>query len=155
MLKHWGIESPLQLAITLCIIALVVITTTGSSGGAPIVFFTYRSLLLCIAILSAIGSRQSESRISRGFLFCVAVLFLLMLASVLRIPGSHFEGFYLWYRYAFFACAFLNLAHYARYQSPRWKGLLLGTIILVGVAYLLPDLVRRHDRVYGFSLING
>ncbi len=27
--------------------------------------------------------------------------------------------------------------------------------MIVGFAYLLPDLVRRQDRIYGFSLING
>jgi O-antigen ligase len=155
MLKKLGIETPLQLAIAVSVIALIVITTFGSSGGAPAIFFTYRTLLLCITVLCGIGSRRSDSRISRAFMLPVAVLFLLMLASVLRIPGSHFEGYYLWYRYAFFTCAFLSLANYARYQSARWKALVLGAAPAVALAYLLPDLVRRHDRVYGFSLING
>src|SRR5947209_5320787 len=101
--------------------ALIVITTLGNSGGAPPVFFTYRTLLLCIAILSAIGSHRSDWKISRVFVGSVAILFLLMLVSVFRIPGSHFEGFYLWYRYAFFACAFLSFAQYVRYQAPKWK----------------------------------
>jgi O-antigen ligase len=155
MLKKLGIDSPLQLAITVCAIGLIVVTTLGTSGGAPSVFFTYRTLLLVIAVLSAIGTRRSDWIISRIFISLVVILFFLMLVSVIRIPGAHFESFYLWYKYAFFACAFLNFANYARYQSPRWKGLLLGTVIIVGLAYLLPDLVRRHDRIYGFSLVNG
>ena len=155
MLQKFGIEGPLQLAITLCIFALIIVTTLGSSGGAPPVFFVYRTLLLCIGILCTIGSRRSDWRISQAFSLLVIVLFLLMLASVLRIPGSHFDGLYLWDRYAFFAFAFLNLANYARYQSARWKALLLGAVIIVGVVYLVPDLIRSHDRVYGFSLVNG
>src|SRR5262249_5977115 len=115
----------------------------------------YRTLLLCIAILTAIGSHDSDWKISRVFISLLALLFFLMLISVLRIPGSHFDGYYLWYRYAFFACAFLNLASYARYQSHRWKGLLLGSVVGVALAYLLPDLIKRHDRIYGFSLVNG
>src|SRR5712691_5152695 len=99
MLKKLGIDGLLQLAITVCVIALIVVTTLGSSGGAPPVFFIYRTLLLCIAILCAIGSRRSDWRISHAFIFLLAILFLLMLASVFRIPGSHFEGFYLWYKY--------------------------------------------------------
>src|SRR5438477_8224303 len=155
MLKKLGIEGPLQLAITVCVVGLIVITTMGNSGGAPPVFFIYRTLLLCIAVLSAIGSRRSDWKISPVLLSLVAVLFVLMLVSVLKIPGSHFEGFYLWYRYAFFAVAFLNFAHYSRYQSPRWKALLLGTVVVVVLAYLLPDLLRRQNRIFGFSLVNG
>jgi putative inorganic carbon (HCO3(-)) transporter len=155
MLQKLGIDSPLQLAITVCVIGLVIITTLGSSGGAPPIFFLYRTLLLGIGILCAIGCRRSDWRIAPTFIVLITTLLLLMLASVLGIPGSHFEGFYLWYRYAFFAFAFINLANYARYQSARWKALLLGTVVMVGAAYLVPDLITRHDRVYGFSLING
>jgi O-antigen ligase len=155
MLQKFGIETLLQLAITVCVIALIVVTTLGSSGGAPPVFFIYRSLLICIGILCAIGCRRSDWRISQTFILLLAILFLLMLASVLRIRGSHFDGLYLWYRYAFFTFAFLNLANYARYQSARWKALLSGAVVIVGLAYLVPDLITTHDRVYGFSLING
>src|SRR6266699_2507440 len=155
MLSRFGIETRLQLAITLCVVLLIIVTTLGGSGGAPWVFFTYRTDLIVIGILSALGSRRRDLRICPMFLALVGFLLGLMLISVLRIQGSHFEGFYLWYRYAFFACAFLTFANYARYQSARWKGLLLGTVPAVGLAYLLPDLVKRHDRVFGFSLING
>src|SRR6185503_21015365 len=95
-----GIESRLQLAITICVASVILVTTLGNSGGAPWVFFTYRTLLVAIAVLCAIGSRQADSRTSRLFLACVAVVFGLMLVSILRIPGSHFEAFYLWYKYA-------------------------------------------------------
>src|SRR5947208_3266510 len=88
------------------------------------------------------------------FLAWVTVLFLLMLISVIRIPGSHFEGSYLWYRYAFFAWAFLSLANYARYQSAGWKAVFLLTIVAVGLVHLAPDLARRGP-VVGFSSNNA
>src|SRR5206468_9709554 len=121
-----GIETRLQFAITLCVVSLVIVTTLGGSGGAPWVFFTYRTLLVLIAILSAIGSHHADLKICRVFLGGTLLLFGLMLISVLRIPGSHFEGFYLWFKYAFFASALINLANYARYQSARCRVSLLG-----------------------------
>lgn len=134
--------------------SLIVVTTLGGSGGAPWVFFTYRSLLILTTILSMIGSRGTEDRISPVFLGLVALVLALMLTSVLRIHGSHFEGFYLWYKYLFFACAFLSLANYSRLQPARWKALLLGTVVVVGLAHLAPDLVRWR-LVYGFSHQNS
>ncbi len=154
MLQQLGIESRLQLAITLCVAALIIVTTLGTSGGAPVVFFIYRTLLISIAILCTIGSRRADLRISAMFLAWVTVLFLLMLISVIRIPGSHFEGSYLWYRYAFFAWAFLSLANYARYQSAGWKAVFLLTIVAVGLVHLAPDLARRGP-VVGFSPNNA
>ena len=151
VLSRLGIETRLQLAITICVVSLIIVTTLGGSGGAPWVFFTYRSLLVAIAILSAIGSRHADLRISRAFLACTGLFFILTLISVLRIQGSHFESFYLWFKYAFFACALLSLANYSRYQSATWKALLLGTVIAVSLAHLLPDLIFRHAQVIGFS----
>jgi len=115
MLRVFGIETRLQLAITVCILSVVVVTTLGGSGGAPWVYFSYRTLLVVIAILCAIGSRSADYRTGRVFLMGIALLFGLMLISVLRIPGSHFEAFYLWFKYAFFAAVFVNLANYVRY----------------------------------------
>src|SRR5215467_2478285 len=118
MLSRLGIETRLQLAMTLCVMALIIVTTLGGSGGAPWAFFTYRTLLLVI--------------------------------GVLRIQGSHFEGLYLWYKYAFFTCAFLGLARFTRYQSAKWKALFLTTIVAVDLWYLLPDLILRRPEVLGF-----
>jgi O-antigen ligase len=78
-----------------------------------------------------------------------------MLISVWWIQGSHFEGMYLCFRYAFFACTFLSLANYTRYQSARWRGLLLGSVIAVNLGYLLPDLLLQHGQVMGFSNNNA
>jgi O-antigen ligase len=155
MLSRLGIESRLQLAITLCVLALIVVTTLGGSGGAPWVFFTYRTLLLVIAVLGAIGSWQTDQQIWPVFLSGTGLVLGLMLLAVLRIQGSHFEGLYLWYKYAFFTCAFLGLARYARYQSAKWKGLLLATIAAVSLSHLLPDLILRRPEVLGFSRNNG
>src|SRR5215831_12827606 len=119
MLDRLGIENRLQLAVTLCVVTVIIVTTLGNSGGFPWVFFTYRTSLILIAVL--------------------------------RIPGSHFEGLYLWYKYAFFAAAFLGLSRYAKYQSARWKGLIIGCIIGTGLAHLLPDLILRRSQVFGFS----
>jgi O-antigen ligase len=150
-----GIENRLQLAVTVCVIALIIVTTLGGSGGAPWAFLTYRTLLVVIAVLSAIGTRHADLKICRVFLACTLVAFALMLISVLRIPGSHFEGFYLWFKYAFFASAFLSLANYARYQSARWRAILLSTIVAVSLGHLLPDLLRHSDLVKGFSTNNA
>src|SRR5215471_7164953 len=110
MLSALGIDTRLQLAITLCVVSLIVVTTLGGSGGAPWAYLTYRTLLVAIAILAAIGTRSAAFRTSRVFVLGIVLLFALMLISVLRIQGSHFEGLYLWYKYAFFAAAFVNLA---------------------------------------------
>jgi O-antigen ligase len=154
MLSRLGIESRLQLLVTLCVMSLIVVTTLGGSGGAPWVFFTYRTLLVLTTVLSVIGSRKTEDRVSPLFLGLAGLVLALMLISVLRIRGSHFEGFYLWYKYLFFACAFLSLANYSRLQSARWKALLLGTVVAIGLAHLVPDLLRWQP-VYGFSRQNS
>jgi O-antigen ligase len=155
MLSALGIDTRLQLAITLCVVSLIVVTTLGGSGGAPWAYLTYRTLLVAIAILAAIGARGAAFRTSRVFVLGIVLLFALMLISVLRIQGSHFEAFYLWFKYAFFAAAFVNLANYARYQSARWRGFLLAVIIVVCLAHLLPDLILNRVIVAGFSKSNA
>src|SRR5262245_22427581 len=151
MLSTLGIDTRLQLAVTICVVSLIVVTTLGGSGGMPWAYLTYRTLLVAIAILCTIGARAAAIRTSRCFLISIGLLFALMLISVLRIPGSHFEGFYLWFKYAFFAVAFVNLASYARYQSARWRGFFLGSIIAVSLAHLVPDLAMNRTVVVGFS----
>lgn len=155
VLNRLGIESRLQLAVTICVLTLLTATTLGNSGGAPWVFFTYRTSLLLIGMLCAIGSRGEDRRIAPWFLAGAGVVLALMLISVLRIQGSHFEGLYLWYKYAFFAAAFLGLAKYSRYRPSRWKALLLGAIPVIGIAHLLPDLISRAGRAVGFSHNNS
>ena len=155
VLVRLGIETRLQLAITICIIALVIATTLGGSGSATWVFILYRTLLPAITVLSVIGCWNQDTRLCRVYLACTSVLFGLMLVSVLRIQGSHFDGFYLWFKYVFFAAAFLPLAHYTRYQSARWKALLLGMVVGIAIVYLVPDLLWKHDQVAGFSRTNA
>ncbi|HEY2380145.1 MAG TPA: O-antigen ligase family protein [Terriglobia bacterium] len=151
MLKRLGIEDNLQFALTLCILTVIVVTTLGNSGGAPWAFFTYRTALLLLAVLSIAGCRRAGERISSFFLGAAGLLLALMVISVLRIQGSHFEGLYLWYKYVLFACAFLGLAKYSRYRSPIWKGFLLGAITAVGLVYVLQDLITKKYPVAGFS----
>src|SRR5215813_10810252 len=110
VLNRFGIQNRLQLAILACVISLIVITTLGGSGGATPVFFIYRSLLLVITVLCICGCRNEELRIAPTVLAAVYAALALMLVSMLRVPGSHFEGFYLWYKHAFFIAAFLALA---------------------------------------------
>jgi len=88
MLDRLGIENRLQFAITLCVVTVIIVTTLGNSGGFPWVFFTYRTALILIAVLCAIGSRQPDNGISPLFMSGVVTLLGLMLISVLRIPGS-------------------------------------------------------------------
>src|SRR2546426_10092578 len=72
VLRKLGVESPLQLAVILCVTSLIVVTTLGGSGGAPEIFLTYRTLLIVVAILCAIGCRSVDVQISRWFLKLVA-----------------------------------------------------------------------------------
>ena len=155
MLRKLGIESPLQLAVMLCVTSLIVVTTLGGSGGAPEIFFTYRTMLAVVAILCAIGCHRADVRISRWFLGLVAFLLFVMFVSVLRIQGSHFDSLYLSYRYTFFICAFVSLAHYNRYQSAAWKGWILASVITVNLIHLIPDLLMNRHPVKGFSLNNA
>src|SRR6516162_8933965 len=109
MLNRIGIENKLQFTITLCVLAMLVVTTLGNSGGAPWVFFAYRTLLMVVVLLSAAGCRQAGERIHPMFLAATGVVLALMLVSVLDIRGSQFEGRYFWYKYIFLACGFLGL----------------------------------------------
>ena len=154
LLNRFGIQNRLQLAITTCVISLIVITTLGGSGGATPVFFIYRTLLLVITILCIVACRNQELRIAPALLAAVYIALALMLVSMLRIPGSHFEGFYLWYKHAFFIAAFLALAWYSRSQPFRWKATILATVVVLNVAHLVPDLVRYNQPFGGFSTNN-
>src|SRR5439155_26513656 len=129
MLNRLGIQTRLQFAVAACVISLVIVTTLGGSGGATPVFFIYRSLLLVFTILCIAGCRDEELRIAPVLLAAVAVALALMLISMLRVFGSHFEGFYLWYKHAFFIAAFLALAWYSRSQSFRWKATILAAVV--------------------------
>ena len=154
VLRKLGIETPLQLAVLLCVMSLVIVTTIGS-GGPPVVFFVYRSLLVVITLLCLLGCRNVDKRISPWLLSGAAISIALMFVSVFRIQGSHFEGLYLWYRYTLFICMFLALAHYSRYQSAAWRGIVLGSIVASCIAHLVPDLIARQYPVLGFSRNNG
>ncbi len=154
-MREWfGIETRLQLAITAGVLALVTVTTLGGSGGAPWVFLLYRSLLAAIAVLCWMATREADLRVSRYVIAGTIASIILMLVSVLRIEGSHFEGFYLWYKHSLFLCAFIALANYARYQSARWKGVVLGSIVALSILHAAPDLITRQPRVEGFSSNN-
>src|SRR5439155_10733414 len=61
----------------------------------------------------------------------------------------------LWYRHTFFISAFLALALYSRYQSARWRGTLLGTVVFVNLIHLVPDLLLNRRPVAGFSTNNA
>jgi O-antigen ligase len=153
-LSRLGIQTKLQFAIALCVTSLVILTTMGGSGGATWVFFTYRTLLVMITVLCIVGCRDEDQRIAPFVLIAVVAGFALMLVSVLQIPGSHFEGFYLWYKHAFFMAAFLALAWYSRMQSARWKAVIVAAVIAVNVSHLVPDMIRYRQPFAGFSANN-
>ncbi len=154
VLDRLGIQNRLQLAIAACVILLVVITTLGGSGGAAWVFFIYRTLLLAITILCIVGCRNEELRIAPAVVRAVCVGLAVMFVSVLQIDGSHFEGFYLWYKHVLFITAFLALAWYSRSQTFRWKATILSAVVLVNVIHLIPDVVRYNQPFAGFSANN-
>jgi hypothetical protein len=144
----------LQFAIAAGVISLILLTTLGGSGGATPVFFIYRTLLLLITILCIVACRHQQLRIAPALLAAVYVALALMLISMLRIRGSHFEGFYLWYKHAFFMAAFLGLAWYSRSQPFRWKATILTAVVVLNVIHLVPDLVRYNQPFGGFSTNN-
>src|SRR5262249_52418277 len=105
--------------------------------------------VLCIR-----GCRDEELHISPALLAAVYAALALMLVSMLRVPGSHFEGFYLWYKHAFFIAAFLTLASYSRSQPFRWKATILAAVVILNVSHLVPDLVQYKQPFAGFSTNN-
>lgn len=154
VLKTLGIETGLQALVLLAAMTLVLITPLGGSGGAPTVFFIYRSTLLLLIILCAIGCKSMDFRIHRTFMALLIAAFTLMFLSVLRVEGSRFVAFYLLYRHTFFIGAFVGLACYARYQSAAWKGTLLGTVVASCLGHLIPELTK-HGQIAGFSTNNA
>ena len=144
-----------QLAITICVMALIIVTTLGGSGGAPWVFFTYRTLLLFIAILGAIGSWRADQRIRPIFLGGTGLVLTLMLVAFSGSAGLILRVCTFGTSTRSFTCAFLGLANYARNQSAKWKGLLLAIIVVVDLSHLLPDLILRRAQVVGFSHNNA
>ena len=154
MLKKIGIESWLQFGIAICVVLLIVVSTLNESSGAT-VFFTYRTLLVAVSILAVIGSRRNTETISVSFLGLLSGWVILSLISVARIPGSHFDALSIFYRHLLFIVAFLVLAHYNRRLSPRWKGSLLAVVVAMNLVHLLPDLIREHRPVAGFSAYNA
>ena len=154
LLNRLGIQDRLQFAIAACVISLLLLTTLGGSGGATPVFFIYRTLLILITILCIVACRNQQLRIAPALLAAVYVALALMLISMLRIRGSHFDGFYLWYKHAFFLAAFLGLAWYSRSQPFRWKATILTAVVVLNVIHLVPDLVRYNQPFGGFSTNN-
>src|SRR5262245_16630474 len=150
--RKLGVENWLQFWITLGVISILVVPTLSDPSTAT-GFFLYRTALVAIIVLSALGSRRQEARISRPFLALAAISVILSLISISRIPGSHFDAFSIFYTHTLFITACVSLAHYSRSSSSRWKGMLLAALVAVNLAHLLPDLIRAQ-RVAGFSMNN-
>jgi len=154
VLKKIGIESWLQFGITICVVLLIVVTTLNESSAAT-VFFIYRTLLVAVSIFAVIGSRGNTETISVSLLGLLSGWVILSLISIARIPGPHFDALSIFYRHVLFIAAFLALAHYNRSLSPRWKGTLLAVVVAINLVHLLPDLIRGHRPVAGFSAYNA
>jgi O-antigen ligase len=153
MLRKIGIESWLQFGITICVVLLIVVPTLNEPSAAA-VFFSYRTLLVIISILTVIGSRRNAETISFSFLGLLSGWAILSIISIAGIPGSHFDALSIFYRHLLFFVAFLCLAHYNRSLSARWKGSVLVVVVALNLAHLLPALIREHRPVAGFSAYN-
>jgi len=152
-LNRFGIESPLQLAITICVGCLIVVPTLADPSTA-LVFVATQSLMVLLAILCLLGSRDYDKRISTTFLGFLAIWVLLALISIGRMPGSHFDALLIFYRHVFSIGALLSLAYYNQRSSARWKATILAVLIAVSLGHLLPELIRPHRPVAGFSHYN-
>ena len=138
LLNRFGIQDRLQFAIAAGVISLMLLTTLGGSGGATPVFFIYRTLLLLITILCIVACRHQQLRIAPALLAAVYVALALMLISMLRARGSHFDGFYLWYKHAFFLAAFLGLAGIAVHNLSLESN--ATAVVVLNVIHLVPIL---------------
>src|SRR5262249_16805144 len=117
-------------------------------------FFLYRTLLVATTLLCAFASRKRDLAASNLFLRLIGAWVALTLISIARIQGSHFDAFSIFYTHVLFIAACLTLSQFNRDASARWKGVLLALLVAVNVAHLLPDLIRAHRPIAGFSLNN-
>ena len=136
-MNRFGIESPLQLAITICVVCLIVVPTLADPSTA-LVFVATQSLMVLLAILCLLGSRDYDKRISTAFLGFLAIWVLLALISIGRISGSHFEALLIFYRHVFSIGALLSLAYYNQRSSARRKATILVVLIAASLGHLLP-----------------
>ena len=137
MLKRLGIENSLDSAIFLSLILLVAIAPLGNEATHPVVLGIYRTLLILITVTSVFRARQQNlPQVSFLFLGLVALVLLAMYGSVVLRAGAHFEGIYTFYENALFLTAFLGLASFNRGSTPKWKNLVLGSVVVVQLIHL-------------------
>jgi len=151
--KKIGIENWAQFGIAICVVLLIVVPTLNEPS-ATAVFFAYRTLLVAVSIFVVIVSRRKAETISVSFLGLLSGWAVLSLISMARIPGSHFDALSIFYRYLLFIVAFLSLAYYNRSLSARWKGSLLAILVALSLVQVLPELLREHRPIAGFSAYN-
>jgi O-antigen ligase len=134
----------------LAIVALVAITPLGREATHPLILFTYRTLLLVITGLCFLETETSRKpAVHPMFLVLGASAMLLMLASVLANPGSHFDGVYRWYQFLLFGTAFVAMAGWHRSSSLSWKRAVLWSVIGIDVVYLIAALLLHQRPAIG------
>jgi O-antigen ligase len=146
MLKRLGIENGLDSAILLSLILLVAIAPLGNEATHPVVLGMYRTLLFIITVASIIRTRQQNlPQVSFHFLALVTVVLLAMYGSVVLRSGAHFEGIYTFYENALFLAAFIALASFNRATAPKWKHLVLGSIVVIQLMHLAAALAMAWE----------
>jgi len=150
MLERLGISDRRELTVFLCLVLLVAIAPAGKEGTHPAVLFIYRSLLLgIVAAYTAWTDRAKLQRLCPYFLAAVAAILVIMTLSVFRWQGSVFEGFYPFYTNALFIAAFIALAHAGTARPVGWKLAILGSVVLINMAYLAAALTSGSPVLQG------
>jgi O-antigen ligase len=137
MLESLGIANRRELLVFACLILLVAVTPLGNEGTHPTILFIHRTLLLgIVAAYAAWTNRAKLQRLCPYFIGVLALIFGIMLVSVIQWPGSLFEGFFAYYTNLFFIAAFIALAHAGAARPARWKLAVLVAVVLINIGYL-------------------
>jgi O-antigen ligase len=109
---------------------------------SPLVLAAYRTLLLALIVAYfAWRDRSSLPRLPLYFVGGVTVLFGLMALSIALWDGSSFEGTYVFYEHLLFIVGFIVVAHGNTARPDKWKFGILGSVVLINVAYIAGTLL--------------
>ena len=141
MVNAFGINNRRELALLASIVALVAVAPLGHEGTHPLVFVTYRVLLVAITFGSIVLLRpDSEQKPSLLFIGLCALVLLVMQISIQLNPGSRFDGSYSWNQHLLFGAAFVAMAAFHRYRTASWKRTILWSVVGIDLIYTAVDL---------------
>src|SRR5688572_10203209 len=107
MLKFHGIDTRASLILMTLLVLLIVLTPLGTEATHPIVFLSYRTLLVGIAMICGLQVYRRDGLSTCPTFMGVAFLaLLLLLPSFILFQGSNDNGFNRWYEHLLFGGAF-------------------------------------------------